>query len=62
MNKDPSKPQVDSGVRKVENDLPDRSGRLTGHTSQPMKGTPAKDATGKGPQSTERGKDPATGK
>ena len=39
MKKDPSKHQVDGNIKRNETDLPDRSGRLTGHTKEPLKGT-----------------------
>jgi hypothetical protein len=44
MTKDSNQRQVDSGVKKGQTELPDRSGRLTGHTKQPMKGEPGKEA------------------
>ena len=43
MTKDPNQRQVDSGVKKGQTELPDRSGRLTGHTKQPMKGEAVKE-------------------
>ena len=39
VNKDPDKDQVDGGIKRSETGIPDRSGRLTGHTKQPLKGT-----------------------
>ena len=44
MTKDPNQRQVDSGVKKGQAELPDRSGRLTGHTKQPMKGEAVKES------------------
>ncbi|HEX5867116.1 MAG TPA: hypothetical protein VFY72_05375 [Beijerinckiaceae bacterium] len=38
MKRDPNKPQVDTKKR-ATGELPDRSGRLTGHTTEPLKGT-----------------------
>lgn len=37
MKTNPHKPQVDT--KKRSNELPDRRGRLTGHTTEPLKGT-----------------------
>ncbi len=38
MKRDPNKPQVDTKKR-ATGELPDRRGRLTGHTEEPLKGT-----------------------
>ena len=47
MAKGPNQRQVDSGVKKGQAELPDRSGRLTGHTRQPMKGEAVKETQSK---------------
>lgn len=39
MKRDRNKDQVDGNIKRPETGLPDRSGRLTGHTRQPLKGT-----------------------
>jgi hypothetical protein len=44
MTRNRNEPQVDSGVKKGQTELPDRSGRLTDHTREPMKGEPVKQA------------------
>ena len=38
MKRDPNKPQVDTKKR-ATGELPDRRGRLTGHTKEALKGT-----------------------
>jgi hypothetical protein len=43
MTKDPNQRQVDRGIKKGQSQLPDRSGRLTGHTKQPLKGEPVEE-------------------
>jgi hypothetical protein len=44
MTRNPDQRQVDSGVKQGQTELPDRSGRLTEHTREPMKGEPVKQA------------------
>ena len=51
MNKDADRRQVDSGVKKGQTELPDRSGRLTGHTKHALKGDAVKDSPQKERQS-----------
>lgn len=38
MSNERSKDQVDRNATKSSPELPDRSGRLTGHTAEPLKG------------------------
>lgn len=47
-SKDRNKDQVDGNIKRNETGLPDRSGRLTGHTKQPLKGTDPKTADQEG--------------
>ena len=42
MNDDRNKHQVDVDAKRSAPKLPDRTGRLTGHTKQPLKGTDPK--------------------
>jgi hypothetical protein len=44
MKEDRNKDQVDSNLERGKTELPDRSGRLTGHARQPLKGTDPKTA------------------
>jgi hypothetical protein len=57
MTKTAGEHQVDSGVKKGQTDLPDRSGRLTGHTRQAMKG----EATERTPRKNRQGRPPKPG-
>jgi hypothetical protein len=48
MKKDRNKDQVDGNLERSKTELPDRSGRLTGHAKQPLKGTDPKTADQQG--------------